>query len=348
MPGSMPARDPRTTLTQVAERAGVSLTTASLVLGGKADQHRISSDTLQRVLRAAEELDYAPNLLVKSLRHGHTNILAFLSAFRHRHASDLYMDRLSTSIEMAVGRHGYNVLVYCNHALGAEETYRFLNGGHTDGLLFFAPLPDDPLLPYVRQSRQTTVLINARDDAGVLPCARDDVESGMCQVAHALLSLGHRRIVALGEEGRAFRDSAERIALLERHLCEAAPVGLEFATASLRGSAESLLRDLMGGARPPTALFCWRDRMAYWFLEACESLGIDVPGRLSIVGYDGLHWPAATRHVAASVRVDLDALAEAAVGLLDGLIHRRHGAPDEARVPVVLSPGTTLGPASGP
>ena len=67
----------RTTLQEVATLAGVSISTVSLVLAGKAGHRRISEDTHARVKKAAEELNYAPNLLTRSLRRGRTHVLSF-------------------------------------------------------------------------------------------------------------------------------------------------------------------------------------------------------------------------------------------------------------------------------
>ncbi|HLK16527.1 MAG TPA: LacI family DNA-binding transcriptional regulator, partial [Fimbriimonadaceae bacterium] len=83
----------------MAHRAGVSVSTVSLVLAGKADRRRIKQDTITRVRLAAEDLNYAPNLLTRSLRRGRTHVLSFYSTFRNREQADVYMDALSSAIE---------------------------------------------------------------------------------------------------------------------------------------------------------------------------------------------------------------------------------------------------------
>jgi len=335
---------PRTTLNQVARKAGVSVTTVSMVLAGKAAENRISEPTLHRVLDAATELDYSPNLLVRSLRHGRTNILSFLNAFRNRQTDDLYMDRLSTAVERSVGKHGLNLLVFCDFGISTDDTYRFLNGGHSDGLLFFAPRADDALLPLMRASRQPVVLINARDEHGVLPSVRDDVLSGMRQVASEWVRLGHRSIGAITESWQSPGDASTRIGLLGQHLAEHGARIAEGGVVEYADDTDGLLADILARPDAPTALFCWRDFVAYRMLEACDRLGVKVPGQLSVVGYDGLHWPAVTHHIAASVHVDLVGLADAAVHLLDRLILGYEGEVIEETISVTLTPGTTLGP----
>ncbi|MGQ9879755.1 MAG: LacI family DNA-binding transcriptional regulator [Armatimonadota bacterium] len=335
-------RRARTTLSEVAKRAGVSRTTASLVLTGKASRHRISEETRQRVKKAAQELDYSPNLLVRSLQRGRTQVLSFFNAFRLRSVNDLYMDRLSTAIERAAGKLGCDVLVHCDFSRPPEETYRFLNGARADGLLLFAPLPDDPLLPLLRRSRLPVVLVNARDEEGILPSVRDDVESGMRQVAEALIRLGHRHVAAIIEEGSDFRDAIPRIRLLQRYLRELGSDLPEERIVSYWNEQTGVLARLLSEPEPPTAIFCWRDWLAYRILEDCDRLSIEVPTQLSVIGYDGLHWAATTRHVAASVHVDRDRLAEAAVNLLHRIIIGEQETYADVAIPVRLQYGTTL------
>lgn len=339
---SSPRRQKRTTLDEVAKRAGVSRTTASLVLSGKATAHRISEETYRRVKQAAQELDYSPNLLVRSLQRGRTHVISFFNAFRLRTVDDLYMDRLSTAIERAAGKLGYDVLVHCDFSRPPEDTYRFLNGGRADGLLLFAPLPDDPLLPLLRRSRLPVVLINSNDSEGALPSVRDDVHSGMKQVAETLVRLGHRRVAAVIEEGSDFRDAMPRVRLLQHHLRQLGADLPERLIHSYWSERQRILDQLLREAEPPTAVFCWRDWLAYRLLEDCEQLGVEVPTQLSVVGYDGLHWPAATRHLAASVQVDLQALAETAVSLLHQYILGEREEAADIAIPVRLHFGTTL------
>src|SRR5439155_25572927 len=96
-------RGGRSTLKEIAWEAGVSVSTASVVLSGKAAQRRISRAVQRRVQEVARQHDYSPNLLVRSLQEGRTHILSFYNAFGHRHRDDLHMDRLSTAIERAAG-----------------------------------------------------------------------------------------------------------------------------------------------------------------------------------------------------------------------------------------------------
>jgi len=335
----------RTTLLQVAAVAGVSVSTVSLVLAGKAGHRRISEDTRARVRKIAEDLNYAPNLLTRSLRRGRTHVLSFYSAFRHREQADVYMDTLSSAIEMAGGEAGYDILVHCNFNRSSKEIYQFLNGGLADGLILFAPQSDDPLLALLHKSSLPVVLLNGRDPAKIFPSVADDVELGMRLIAKELVETGHRRIAVLTAKDGQARDADTRVGLLRAALLES---GISIPSRWVRPSGEhanELLKELMSEPEPPTALFCWHDQLAYGALASCDEVGIDVPRQLSIVGYDGIHWPSPTRHMAASVRVDQSTLARIAVRILDETINGYGGPIREEVLPVTFSTGTSFGSA---
>jgi DNA-binding LacI/PurR family transcriptional regulator len=336
----------RVTLGDVAIRAGVSVSTASLVLADKAKERRISADVHQRVLLAAAELDYCPNLLVRSMQRGRTHVLSFFNSFRDRRANDLYMDHLSTAIETVAGHAGYDLLVTCDFSRTPEETYRFLNGGHSDGVLLFAPRPDEPLLPFLTSSRLPIVAINPFGDADLLPGVKDDMRDGMRQIADRLTALGHRRVAAITDRIGWNLEAPQRVAILRALLHERGVAMPEqwVVPANTPEELTAALRSLLAEPEPPTALFCWHDHIGYMLLEQCVTLGIDVPRRLSLIGYDGLRWPTISGQILDSVSVDLDLLASAAVGLLDDLINGRE-ALTQKLISVSLTPGTTLCPA---
>jgi DNA-binding LacI/PurR family transcriptional regulator len=345
MPHRIPATNRRPTLKEVARLAGVSVSTASFVLSGQGEERRISDEVSERVRAAARERGYVPNLLVRSLQRGRTHVLSFYNAFGSRALDDLYMDRVSNVVEFAAGARGYDVLVHCAGRRTADEVYRLLAGGFSDGLLFYGPPENSELLDLLRASRLPTVLFNHADAVGGLAFVADDYRDGMRQVADRLVALGHTRIAAF--DGWPGSDGPARIAALRDAL---RPHGITLESSRVLAVHRGLrtpdegLRLLLGASDRPTALFCWHDRLGYETLEACDRLGVRVPNDLSLVGYDGLHWPSTSPHVLASVHVPLAAAAERAVTLLDDLLERRReGATGEWYL-VALAAGTTLTP----
>lgn len=345
----MSAKKPtgRTTLSQVARLAGVSPATASMVLSGKGEGARIATATAERVRSAAVELDYSPNLLVQSLQKGQSGVLAFFSAFRILpDDDDLYMDRLIRGVERAAGRRGQDLLLQCAFDRSPEETYQSINGGRADGLILFAAHPDDPMLGLMRRSRLPCVLLNARDPEGLLPSIRDDVAMGMRLLTEALLENGHaHRIACLDGGPDATPDAAERFAELDKNLAKAGITRDLSLHMDISHGLEEPLHALFARKDPPTAIFCCTDRVAYRALPILAEMGVRVPEDVSLVGYDGLHWPANTPHLVDSVDVDLRALTATAVDLLlDGPLPLSKGKV-EISLPTSFRLGTTLGPA---
>ncbi len=334
----------RATLHDIARHAGVTVGTVSGVLRNKAKERRISDEVVQRVLKIAEEIDYAPNLLVRSLHRGNTQVLSFLNGFRSRDRRDYYMDALTASIEQAGGALGYNILVLCDFSLTSEETYKYINGGINDGLLFFKPEEVDQLLPFLRRSNLPIVLLNSTDDEGILSSVTDDWRAGISEMCDCLIYNGHRRIAIL--TANDLIDAKNRTEFFRGRLLKA---GIEIPDDWIMAvdgkdpvTVNSALRHLFSSENPPTALFAWHDYVGYRVLEECHELKIDIPGQLSVVGYDGVRWPAKTTHALASVEVDIESMSKVAVEMLVDLIHGRVKPPIQRKMPVRFETGTTI------
>lgn len=328
----------RARLEDVARQAGVSVATASQALSEKSGQYRISADVIERVRQTAQALDYAPNRLVRSMQGRQTHILSFFNGYRTRTPQDLYMNTFGTALERAAGRHGYDLLTHCDFSRTPEEIYQHLNGGIADAVLFFAPRTDDPLLRLLKGSRLPTVLIGGQIE-GSLPQVADDEQGGMRLVAQRLVAHGHRQIRVLHDDTDN-PDFQLRLRLLRQEL-EMLGVALPSECVCL----QSELLELLQQPDPLTAIFCPRDRLAYYLLDHCHDHGIRIPEQLSVVGYDGLPWGARSGHVAASVRVDIEALAERAVAYALALLAGEPLVPLVHYLPTSFLDGTTLGAA---
>jgi DNA-binding LacI/PurR family transcriptional regulator len=323
--------------------AGVSASTVSSVLSGNSDHRRISDETHLRVRDAANALGYTPNLLHRSMRRGRTHVISLFNAFRIRKRGDLYLDRLAGAIEQAGGDFGYDILVHSNFKRAVKETYEFLNGGFSDGLILFGATADEPLLPLLRKSSLPTVLIGPRHSDPTLSAVMDDEAMGMRLVAEALLENGHTEIAAIVEQAGGVVDPTGRLRRLREELAARGVALRDQNVIVWNDSAPEAVQKLAALSPRPTALFVWHDRNAYHMVEACEAHGIRVPQDLSVVGYDGIVWPSTSPHIVATVEVPVDEMAEKGVALLDRLIQGELG-PKSITLPVRFLPGTTLGP----
>ena len=341
----------RATLQDIAETAGVSISTVSLVLANKAQERRISGNVIERVRKVAVDLDYSPNAVARSLQGGRSHTISFFNGFRHlAQADDIYMDKMSAGIQIACGELGYDLLISCDYTRPAEETYRYLNSGRCDGLILFAAGAHEPLLPYLQASRLPTVLLNSIDTTGKLATVAEDDVSGMSQMADLLGQLGHRRIAIFGHTVYPNPDSIQRVELLRKFL---GAHGVDVPDRWVLSTGddghiypEEDLDRILAEPEPPTVVFCWHDRLGYRVLEHCYQRGIRIPDEISIIGYDGLRWPSSSHHHLASVVVDIPAIARQAVTILNSQINNLPNSSHLHLVPVSIDRGTTLRPVS--
>ncbi len=255
------------------------------------------------------------------------------------------MNRLSAAIGDAGGKLGYDILVHTNFQRSTKETYDFLNGGLADGLVLFGPSADEPLLPLLRDSNLPTVIIGPRRDDTSLATVLDDEVLGVRMIADALVENGHQVIAAIVEAPGGNLDPTGRLRRLQAELA-ARGVTMDSQNVFVwRDTPEDTLKQLLALEPRPTAVFVWHDRTAYRVVETCESMGLNIPGDLSIIGYDGLVWPSTSGHIVTSVLVPLDEMAEAGVSLLHRMIEGANG-PVSITLPVQFLPGTTIGPRS--
>ena len=305
--GATPADRPRPTLASVAARAGVSVSTASLVFSGRGP---VAEATRDRVMGAASELDYAgPDPTARSLRRGRSGVIGVITEDR---LGETFRDPMNLALLDGIG-----------DGLGDERigllVIPLATASGTD--LASAPMDAAILLgcstdvmgsvDALRQRRVPVVAIEAAPMAGVVAIDLDNRDASRRGAEH-LHGLGHRRvgIVTLPLDAAHTRGevTAERLATataygtLER-LAGARQVFPAAVAVSAAGStvdegarAGRALLDVPPRDRP-TAIIAQSDLLAVGVLRVAEELGIDVPSRLSVIGFDGIRLEGATTHV---------------------------------------------------
>jgi LacI family transcriptional regulator len=273
------------TISEVARYAGVGVATVSRVLNGSP---AVREQTRRRVLDAIAALGYAPNPAARALSTGRTLSIGVVAPFFTRPS---VMQRLRGISHVLAGA-GYQLVLFDVERPGQDwESFRTLPGA-LDGLLSISLCPPEADLARFAAAGVPVVLVDHPDHR--LPAVyTDDVEGGRLATEH-LLALGHRRIAFLGDvehDRHGFAPSALRRSGYEKALA-AAGYGVDpqlvRRTPHGRESTADLTHELLASPRPPTAIFAASDTQAIRVLEAAEALGVDVPGDLSVVGYDDI------------------------------------------------------------
>jgi LacI family transcriptional regulator len=274
----------RATLLQVAQRAGVSRSTASFVLTGRHVDMRISDDARQRVLRAAQELDYRPNLMARSLRTKVTRTIALVSDTL---ASDPYAGQaIHGSLAAAVA---YGHLLFIGETEGdpviEEKLISDLLDRQVDAFIYASMFTRYVRVPKLLRDRPV-VLLNCLTRAAepaqhaIVP---DELAAGS-SAARTLLDAGHRSGIHLvGTAADRIFAARERLAGIgSAGVRLGAPIECEWWPES---AYEAVIRALRGGLRP-RALICLNDRIALGAYQALRAAGWTIPDEVSVISFD--------------------------------------------------------------
>lgn len=271
----------RVTTHDVAKRAGVSQPTVSLVLSRNANA-RVSAETRERVLEAARELGYVPNVVARSLVRSRSYAIGVI-------VPDLrnpFFAEVISGAERVVSEAGYAVLLCETREISRDRHIQTLLERQVDGMMMDAIGASS--LPQSMVAGVNVVLIDEPPDRwpGV---ASDAIGAGRLAAEH-LLQLGHRRFGFLGP---ATNVHATR--MRERGFSQTlAASGITLESAMLRRVAATAaggqvgMRVLLNQKRRPTAVFCINDLVAAGALKVCSLEGVRVPDEISIVGCDDI------------------------------------------------------------
>ena len=277
------------TIADVAARAGVGASTVSRVLN---DHPRVSAATRARVLDAINALDYRPNPLAQGLSRGRCQTLGAVVPF-FTHASAV--ERLRGVVSGLDGSRYDLVLFNVESPLHRDEHLASLTRrDRADGLLVVSLPPPPAEMDRLGNAGVPIVLLDAVFP-GLPAVVTDDVDGGRLATRH-LLSLGHERIAFLGDDPEnpfGFTSSADRERGYRQSLVEAGVAVREDLVRHgphVRDVARWMTTRLLelGPDDRPTAIFAASDTQALGVLETARAAGVDVPGELSVVGFDDI------------------------------------------------------------
>lgn len=275
------------TIADVAAHAGVGAGTVSRVLN---NSPRVSEHTRARVLAAIEVLDYRPNPLARGLSRGRCQTLGVVVPF-FTHASAV--ERLR-GVAAALDGSRYDLVLFnVESPVHRDEHFATLTRrDRADGLLIMSLPPPADSLARLAEAGVPVVLLDTRG-AGVPAVVTDDVEGGRLATRH-LLALGHERIAFIGDDPDdplGFTAGSAREAGYRETMTDAGvsiPAGYVRHGPHVRTVARRLTEQLLARRDRPTAVFASSDSQALGVLEAARAAGLDVPGDVSVVGFDDI------------------------------------------------------------
>ncbi|MCW2863953.1 MAG: LacI family transcriptional regulator [Actinoallomurus sp.] len=270
-----------TTIRDVADEAGVSISTVSLVLNSP---ERVSDPTRRRVLAAVDALGFVPKAeAVARARRGvgRVGVLAPYSSYPS------VARRLAGMLD-AVGRRPIEVVLFDQES-AARSSSPLLGSlpvtGRLDGIIVVSQPLDEAIATRLGELRLATVLVDVRHP-GFDSVHTDDAAGGRLAAGH-LLARGHRRFAFLGEAQRSDRyvsPSQRRLAGFRAALAEAGLDAGVRLTDHRVGQALAAARGLLSAE--VTAVFAASDTLAAGVMRAAHELGLAVPADVAVVGFD--------------------------------------------------------------
>jgi LacI family transcriptional regulator len=268
-------------MNDVARRAGVSQPLVSQVIAGN-PAVRVSAATRERILHAAAELGYQPNVLARGLVQSRSYSLGIIIPDLH---NPFFTDVVSGAERVAT-QEGYAMLL-CNAGdVAADRHVEALRARQIDGIIIDAV--GAASLPAETLASLNVVLID-EPSTEHLAVTADAMAAGQMAAEH-LLSLGHRQVGFLGPATDRWA-----IHMRERGFVRVLQAGgvritseyLRRAPATVEGG-QVAMRALLTEPKRATAVFCANDLMAIGALKACVMARVAVPGAMSIVGCEDI------------------------------------------------------------
>ena len=330
------ARSGRVTIVDVARRAGTSVSSASVALRGEPG---VSDGTRARILRTADELGYRPDQRARMLREHRSRLLGVTygvtAAFHAQVVEHLYR---------AAAEAGHDLVLSATtpDRLAAVAVESLLQD-RCAALVLISPELDAHELE-VLSRRVPVVLIGSELRAESVDSVHADDRLGVALAVGHLVAAGHRDIHYV-DGGRAVLSDTRR----EGYLGAMATHGLTGHARVLTGGADEEAGVAAAGAllaRPttPTAVLAHNDATAFGLLLTLRAQGVDVPGRISVVGYDDTRLAALRTIDLTSVSQDPATLAAVAIRSAIARAEGRPGPGTEHVVPPLLVPRSSSGP----
>ena len=272
------------TLKDVAKAAGVSYATVSRALSGSP---QIGSETRERIIKLCDEMGYTTNYVARSMVMKKTDLIGLVVPS----IDNQFMSELGYYAEMSARSHGYNIML-CNSGpdLRQEKTVvKLLLGRQVDGILIVPQSPKtyENIRAFTDQVPTVFLSENLRDQPQSYVAV--DNSRGTYIGTEYLYKLGHRQILYFGR-----RHSTTHQLRAEGYMKACQKLGLrqmfynsEYSRSSIENGYQ-MAKDLFSRPIDYSAIFASTDSNALGILKAADEMGIDIPGQLSLIGFDNI------------------------------------------------------------
>lgn len=306
----------KVTSVDVAKRAGVSQSAVSRVYTAGAS---VSPKMAAKVHKAAQELGYRPNVLARSLITGRSKIIGLVVAYLENQFYPDALEKLSNALQ----EHGYHILVFMvsNDDAGVDKVMGELLDYQVDGIITASVAMSNALAARCAAAGVPVVLFNrGQDDVRLNQVTSNNFEGGR-KIAEFLIAGGHKRIAHIAGWSGSSTGRDRKAGFLAGLEAAALPLWASVDGMYKRDIAAQVARDMFAGPERPDALFVGNDHMAFAVMDVLRfELKLDVPGDVSVVGYDDVPLASWSAYDLTTLRQPSNRMVEATVSTLLGWI----------------------------
>jgi len=325
------------TIRDIARRAGVAVSTASLALN---DDRRVRPETRQRVLEAAEALDYHPMRAARSLSHGVTWSLHLLDPERSGALSGGFFTRLVRGIHDTARERGYSfaLSILDDEAEAQSVAERLVRERWTDGIILMNPSAGPAILEQLTENAFPVVVLGRASVASAPSVDNDNVRAARDATAHLLRSAPGPVLLLNGPEHQTF--TLDRAEGYRRAVCEAGadpdPRLVRFIAGDADAAHREVLRALDDGIRFRSVLAV-SDGMAVGAMRALREHGRRIPDDVAVMGMNNDDLAEYTDPRLSSVELNAFELGSRATELLLAAVRGEAGSGQRCIVPHTLA-----------
>ncbi len=296
---------------EVAERAGVSQSTVSRVFS--ANSPNVAETTRQRVLQAAAELGYRPNIIARMMSTRQTNIIGIVMANITSPFYPYVLEKFLQQVQ-AIGRQA--LLFTPAPDQDVDALLPLILQYQVDALIVTSATVSSAMAAECARSGTPVILFNRTvPDANVSAVCADNVGGGR-QVADLLLDTGHQRIAYIAGPANT-STNIDREQGFSAQLQTRGYVSLQREPATYTyESGFAAAHKLLSQPVPPDALFCANDIMALGAMDAARRLNIAIPDAVSIIGFDDIPMASWDAYHLTTISQEVDVMIDRTMQLL--------------------------------
>ena len=316
-------KNKRVTSQDVADLAGVSRTTVSLVLNDVEGIH-ISPETRQKVRDTAEKLGYVPNATAQALATRRAKAIGLvMTRSPHHIASDTFLPQILGGLLGIVKQHKLRLLIESVEAEHQDRVYLELaRAKHIDGMILLNPRIDDTALRRLEEVDVSTVVLGKLSASNIYSVDVDNRLAAKKAVKY-LIELGHERIACVANASPSYSAASDRVLGYQEALSDAGITVdedlIQYADFDPQ-SGFNCMQSLLASGKEFSAVFVASDNVAMGAKSALREAGLRIPDDISIIGFDDIPWAKYSDPPLTTVRVPAQKLASHACLILLDLV----------------------------